>query len=103
MFWRDAVTDAEGRFEMRGLPEGGANVFPYDHPSDGPWTYQAIDNLALHPGKRADATIELIEGVLVEGKVTDAATGKPIAGAPVRDVWACPSKKRCLRNRREDR
>ncbi len=83
MFWRDAVTDAEGRFEMRALPEGGANVFPYDHPSDGPWTYQAIDNLALHPGKLAEATIELIEGVLVEGKVTDAATGEPIAGAPV--------------------
>ena len=83
LFWRDAVTDAQGRFEMGALPEGGANVFPYDHPSDGPWTYQAIENLSLHPGKRAEVTIELIEGVLVEGKLTDLAPGKPIAGAPV--------------------
>ncbi len=82
-FWRDTRTDNLGRFVMRGLPEGGGNVFPFDHPSEGPWTYRAIDNLALHPGKRAETTIELIEGVLVEGRVTDAATGKPIAGASV--------------------
>jgi RNA polymerase sigma factor (sigma-70 family) len=79
-FWRDAKTDAEGRFEMRGLPEGGGNLFPMDHPSDGPWTYRAIDNQALHPGKTAEVTIELIAGVLVEGQVVDAATGDPVAG-----------------------
>ena len=79
-FWRDALTNADGRFEMRGLPEGGGNLFPYDHPTDGPWTYRAIDNLALHPGKTNEVTIELIEGVLVEGRIAEAGTGKPIAG-----------------------
>jgi hypothetical protein len=83
MFWRDARTDAEGRFEMRALPEGGGNLFPMDHPSDGPWAYRAIDNLALHPGKSNEVTIELIEGVLVEGKVAEATTGKPIAGVRI--------------------
>ena len=83
MFWRDVRTDAEGRFEMRGLPEGGGNLFPIDHPSDGPWAYRAIDNLALHPGKTSEVTIELIEGVLVEGKVAEATTGKPIVGVGV--------------------
>ena len=82
-FWRDAITDADGRFEMRGLPEGGGNLFPFDHPSDGTWTYRAIDNLALHPGKTSEATIELIEGVLVEGRLAEADTGKPMAGALV--------------------
>ena len=76
-------TDSEGRFEMRGLPEGGGNLFPMDHPSDGPWAYRAIDNLALHPGKTSEVTIELIEGVLVEGKVAEATTGKPIVGVGV--------------------
>lgn len=82
-FWRDTPTDAEGRFEMRGLPEGGGNVWVMDHPTDGPWTYRAIDNLSLHPGKTADATIELIEGTLVEGKVMHALTGDPIVGLPI--------------------
>jgi len=82
-FWRDTRTDDEGRFEMRGLPEGGGNIFPMDHPSDGPWTYRAIDNLALHPGKTAEVTIELIEGCLVEGEVLDAVSGDPIAGVSV--------------------
>jgi hypothetical protein len=54
-----------------------------DHPFDGPWTYRAIDNLALHPGKTNEVTIELIEGVLVEGKVAEAGTGKPIVGISV--------------------
>jgi protocatechuate 3,4-dioxygenase beta subunit len=77
-FWRTAKTDNAGRFEFRGLPEGGGNIFLVDHPNDGPWTYRAIDNLALHPGKTPEVTIELIEGVMVEGKVVDAATGDPV-------------------------
>ncbi len=76
-FWRSVETDADGRFTMRGLPEGGANIFPIDHPNDGPWTYRAIDNLALHPGKTAEVTIALIEGVQVEGDVV-LADGKPM-------------------------
>jgi RNA polymerase sigma factor (sigma-70 family) len=82
-FWRDTHTDAEGRFEMGRLPEGGGNIFPLEHPSDGPWTYRAIDNLTLHPGKTAQVTIELIEGCLVEGKVADALTGDPVVGVSV--------------------
>jgi RNA polymerase sigma factor (sigma-70 family) len=77
-FWRTAKTDNAGRFEFRGLPKGGGNIFLDDHPNDGAWTYRAIDNLALHPGKTSEVTIELIEGVMVEGKVIDAATGDPV-------------------------
>ena len=79
-FWRETRTDADGRFEMHGLPEGAGNLFPIDHPADGPWTYRAIDGLALRAGTTSEVAIELIEGVLVEGKVLEAGTGKPITG-----------------------
>ena len=79
-FWRTAKTDAAGRFEFVGLPEGGGNIFLKDHPNDGPWTYRAIDNLSLHPGKTSEVTIELIEGVLVDGKVVEIGTGDPVPG-----------------------
>ena len=81
--WRESRTDAEGRFEMRGLPEGKGNIFLHDHPSDGAWTYRAIDSLPLHPGETAAATLELIEGVLVEGRVVDADSGDRVAGTSV--------------------
>jgi hypothetical protein len=82
-FWRDTRTDAYGHFEMLGLPEGGGNLFPYEHPSDGTWTYRAIDSLALHSGQTSNVTIELIEGVLVEGKVAEAVTQTPVVGISV--------------------
>jgi hypothetical protein len=81
--WRESRTDAEGRFEMRGLPEGNGNIFLFDHPSDGAWAYRAIDSLPLHPGETAEATLELIEGVLVEGLVVEADSDDPIAGTSV--------------------
>jgi hypothetical protein len=83
MFWRETQSDAEGRFEMHRLPEGGGNLFPIDHPNVGPWTYHAIDNLALRPGKTSEVTIELIEGVSVEGTAVEADTGKPIVGVSI--------------------
>ncbi|MDR3636352.1 MAG: sigma-70 family RNA polymerase sigma factor [Isosphaeraceae bacterium] len=79
-FWRTAKTDSAGRFEFVGLPEGGGNIFLVEHPNDGPWTYRAIDNLSLHPGKTSEVTIELIEGVLVDGKVVEIGTGDPVPG-----------------------
>jgi RNA polymerase sigma factor (sigma-70 family) len=81
--WRESRTDAEGRFEMRGLPAGKCNIFLYNQPSDGAWAYRAIDSLPLHPGETAEATLELIEGLLVEGQVVDADSGNPIAGTSV--------------------
>jgi hypothetical protein len=81
--WRQSQTDAEGRFEMRGLPAGKGNIFLFDHPSDGPWAYRAVDSLPLQPGETVEVTLELIEGVLVEGKAIDAGTGDPVVGLSV--------------------
>lgn len=85
-FWREARTDDEGRFEFKGLPRGEFDVYPYDHPGDGPWTYRAIDALSLRPGATSQAAIELIEGCLVEGQVIDVDTKRPVPGALV-DVF----------------
>jgi protocatechuate 3,4-dioxygenase beta subunit len=77
-----AVTDAQGRFTIRGLGEGKGNVFLTDHAAAGPWTYRAAADIELRPGETTEVGFELIEGVLVEGTVRDE-DGKPVAEAHV--------------------
>lgn len=81
--WREAQSDAVGRFEFIGLDEGKANIFLMDHPNDGPWTYRAAADTELRPGRTTEVEIELIRGVAVEGKVVDGGTGEPLAGVGV--------------------
>ncbi len=81
--WRDAHTDANGRFAFDGLDEGTANIFLMDHPNDGPWTYRAAVDTELKPGRTTEVEIELIRGVQVEGQVVDADSGQPVAGVAV--------------------
>jgi hypothetical protein len=76
--WAETKTDAEGRFEFTGLSKGTANIFLTDHSNDGPWTYRAVADTALLPGRTAEVAIELIRGVQVEGKVVDARSGNPV-------------------------
>ena len=77
------MTDASGRFEMDGLGEGTGNIFLRDHPGAGPWTYRAVKDAELRPGETTEVEIELIEGILVEGKVIDLDTDRPLKGAHV--------------------
>ncbi len=81
--WREARTDADGRFAFDGLHEGTANIFLFDHPNNGPWTYRAAADTELKPGRTTEVEIELIRGVQVEGQVVDADTGQPVAGVGV--------------------
>jgi RNA polymerase sigma factor (sigma-70 family) len=68
----EARTHADGRFEIGGLSEGTANIFPADQPADGPWTCRAARDVRLRPGEVAEVEIELIRGALVEGRVVRA-------------------------------
>ncbi|MHB1561067.1 MAG: carboxypeptidase regulatory-like domain-containing protein, partial [Isosphaeraceae bacterium] len=54
-------------------------IFLMDHPNDGPWTYRAAADVVLKAGQTTAVTIELIRGVLVEGQVVDARSGRPVA------------------------
>ncbi len=77
-----ATTDAEGRFEIRGLGAGWANIFLDDVPADGPWTFRAANDVRLTPGATAEARIELVEGVIVSGPVAST-DGRPILGVGI--------------------
>ncbi len=80
---RRAFTDAQGRFTMTGLPECEANVMLHldGRDENPPWTARAAANVAFRPGQLAEATVEILEGVIVEGRVVEAGTGKPVPGA----------------------
>jgi membrane-associated protease RseP (regulator of RpoE activity) len=76
-----SVADADGRFEMDGLPPGGAVVVaasPTHAPSPG------VDVEVPEPGASpAAVTLRLSSGGAIEGRVVDRASRAPIAGAEV--------------------
>ncbi len=82
MFHRQTKTDAAGHFSFSGLGEGAVEVSVGQAPAGAAWTARAV-RVEARPGGAAEATIELIEGVRVEGRVVVAGTGKPAAGALV--------------------
>jgi beta-lactamase regulating signal transducer with metallopeptidase domain len=74
-------TDKEGRFRIAGLPKGAGNqliVVPND---EQPYFLQ--DVVLPDPPGSAPASIDiaLTRGIWIEGKLTEQATGKPVAGA----------------------
>jgi hypothetical protein len=72
-----AVTDAEGRYRLTGLPQGAGNIIVAIPGNDRPYPVSFRD---VHdsPGL-VPVTVDfaLKRGVWVEGKITDKATGKP--------------------------
>ena len=67
--WGETRTDAGGRFAFEGMGAGTVNVFTASSPQPGDWTCRAIADLKMKPGETSKAEIELIRGVLVEGRV----------------------------------
>ncbi len=79
--WKDARTDAAGRFTLTGMGKWKVNVFPWGMPNDAPWTARAAE-VETKPGEDADVVIELVEGVRVEGRVV-VGPNQPAAGVGV--------------------
>lgn len=78
------VTDAEGRFTAAGLPSGLAVMVAADHPVHG----AAMWREARTPTTGTESIeIEIPRGRTLEGRVTDATTGAPVAGARVGHGW----------------
>jgi protocatechuate 3,4-dioxygenase beta subunit len=79
---KQTKTNAAGRFSFAGLGEGTVEVMPAEAPEGTTWTARAV-RVDARPGDTAEATIELIGGVRVEGRVVIAGTEKPAVGALV--------------------
>jgi beta-lactamase regulating signal transducer with metallopeptidase domain len=79
-FWPASVTtDARGRFSLHGIGKGQGVGLQIHDPR---YAVQAID-VAPPKDKDAEVTRVVSPARLIEGTVTDADTGKPIAGARV--------------------
>jgi RNA polymerase sigma factor (sigma-70 family) len=80
--WPAAVTtDAQGRFVVRGIPRGQAVGLRVRDPR---FALQVVDIPAPEKGKNAEVTRVLSPVRVLEGTVTDAATGKPLPRARVK-------------------
>lgn len=77
------VTDATGRFDFEGVPPGDMYVeITPEHEKGPPWLRVHLDD-----GEQRQHDVVLDEGILVHGRVTDAASGAPIAGAILSHGW----------------
>src|SRR5262249_4030545 len=78
-----AMTDREGRYTLLGLGKA-ANYHLEVKPADGLYFGRRVELKDTGGLGALRADIELVQGeVTVRGKVTDKATGKPVAGAQV--------------------
>jgi RNA polymerase sigma factor (sigma-70 family) len=76
------VTDPEGHYELRGLVKSGRYALAV-RPGNGLYFCRRVQ-FQDTPGLDAlQADIELVQGLMIRGRVTDLATGKPIAQARV--------------------
>jgi len=82
--WGKAVTDPQGRYELLGLAKAPAYALKVE-PAKGQPYFSCNVRLEDTPGLDAfTADVELARGkVVVSGKVTDKATGEPLAGVRV--------------------
>jgi beta-lactamase regulating signal transducer with metallopeptidase domain/5-hydroxyisourate hydrolase-like protein (transthyretin family) len=75
------TTDAEGRFELLGMPKGEGNVIEVI-PNDGQPYFAREIEVPSPPGiDPVVVTIDLHRGLWITGRVTDKASGKPVKGA----------------------
>ena len=84
--WGEAVTDANGRYQIAQLLPGRYNlaVDEQSAPLGGDWTAAAISGLVLAVGQRqAGQDLRLVPGVLITGKVTMRGSGRPAVGVEI--------------------
>lgn len=78
-----AHTDEHGRFELSSLAPDVYKVFA----SDDDLTVIAVTHLRVGAGDEVDAaTVQLVVGGFITGRLVDAATGKPFVPGPSTDV-----------------
>jgi protocatechuate 3,4-dioxygenase beta subunit/peroxiredoxin len=83
--WGEAVTDTAGRYHMKQLAAGTYNIaLDLKGELAAKWTARAHEKAYVGAGEhRQGLDFTLIKGALLQGKVTAADTGEPVAGAYV--------------------
>jgi beta-lactamase regulating signal transducer with metallopeptidase domain/protocatechuate 3,4-dioxygenase beta subunit len=79
---KQTLTDDQGKFLFAGVPETMFTLW-VDVPATLPCTSRALNRLQLRAGDAAKVKLDLIPGVLIEGRVLLAGTSTPVAGASV--------------------
>ncbi|MHC5544006.1 peptidase associated/transthyretin-like domain-containing protein, partial [Singulisphaera rosea] len=79
--WYSAVTDADGRYRINTAQGKLYNIFTYP-PSGVPYLFLSSQHTATDAVKQ-EVNLALHRGILVEGKITETPSGRPVAGAKV--------------------
>ncbi|MHC4473409.1 MAG: carboxypeptidase regulatory-like domain-containing protein, partial [Planctomycetota bacterium] len=85
----NTTTDVEGRYEIAHLPAGKIQFFTVrkdgypPHPKMDPMAFGRSGIGELSEGEVLTKDVTLADGAVVTGKVTDSASGRPVAGAEV--------------------
>jgi hypothetical protein len=75
----NATTDAQGRYRLTGMPIGKDNKLMVVPPLDGPYLLSMKPADTRADRNAVEINFELKRGVIIRGRVTDAATGKPVS------------------------
>jgi RNA polymerase sigma factor (sigma-70 family) len=81
-YWGNALetrTDGDGRFRLSGLPKA-ARRFLHLQPGDNPYLDRVVEVKDVEALKPVSVDIKLEGGVMIEGRITDKVTGKPVKG-----------------------
>jgi RNA polymerase sigma factor (sigma-70 family) len=76
----ETVTDARGRYRLTGLPRGKGNKISVVPPRDMPYVAPVLEVPDSFGPDPVTVDVELKRAVWIEGKLTDKATGRPLAG-----------------------
>lgn len=79
--WYSAVTDSAGRYRLNTVQGKLYTIYTYP-PSGVPYLFLSSKHTATD-GVKQEINLALHRGIMVEGKVTESPSGRPVAGAKV--------------------
>lgn len=84
----EAVTDADGRYRLEGLAKVPNRLLAFVPPAGTPYVRRFVDVADTEGFQPLTADTELFRGVIISGRLTDKATGRPALGSVRYDALA---------------